>query len=278
MDINFKELNEEVNRLASELVAHDPADINKGDVKQIQNDIAVRLISAYGKMPEKTDKYGNQIRFFWLIKKNMPEQVFNFTLGKLLGLNKSGQWYFDPSRASFITLFKKQLEYDLLDYFNEMEQKTDKDEGEDLGEIPAPDSENLFDNSLRGLFGLAYILDVYANKIMKSSSKEKKYFEALFTFDTTRAVKSNDENAETACRYTRDIFPYMVISLLDFLMKCIKEKFTEMRDVVLSPLREGVDMKKRGELLENYLKVSHPTENKYSQIYDELKRSICGMI
>jgi hypothetical protein len=286
-----------INEKAIELVAYDPADINNHYVKACQDTILELMYEPYAtnkrkKKRKKQDgedafwnQYGDEVYSDVLGYKNVPHDVYMNTLFYLVGRKKDGQWAYDPVKASFITAFKKTLYYRLKDYYESkscentplsLDQDLDSEDqgGQTLHDITADkNSENKYNAALSKIMGLGYIMDTYNDRIAAKTDKEKNYYKGFFTFDTTKAVKSDKELGKVACEYSDALFPYMVVALLKHLMT---GNFGRIHDVVANSLRDGVDLNKRGELMENYFGVSHPTLSKYSQLYDGLRRTVLG--
>ena len=300
MAVDFKELNAEVNKKALELVGYKPADINDPKVKRLQDRISWLMLEAFTQMPHSYNKQGDDVWYFPLIGRWISQDMFVDTLFKLLGLKRVKEkdkwvekWYYDKSsRASFITAFRNQLRYALRDgdeTYGDSSIDAPAFGETDSGSIQLPDDNatKMLDEVLSKMAGLAYVLDVYAAKIEDPTEdgreglsetmrdRRRSYYRGFFTFDTTKAVKSSDDLGEIACEYNEELFPYMLVALLEYLMT---GSFTNMRDVIQNALREGVNLNQRGLLLEKFFRVSHPTLIDYSKLYDRLRKTILGNI
>ena len=123
----------------------------------------------------------------------------------------------------------------------------------------------------------AKILREYEERIDPIKGKHKPYYQSIFTFDTTKAIKDQKKDqkdfAATACDHDAELFPLMIVDLLMFLMVGC---FTKMYDIVVNQLKPGINFKQRQKLLAKFLGISSPIMNKFSKKYDELRLSILG--
>jgi len=282
MQFDYDNINQEVNRLAVIMVSYNPNDINKTHIKSISNEIAQMLFETYERGKPGFNQYGDEIRSIRLFvkgksteRKEVPNSVFIDALFELLGRKKDGSWVFNSENSTFITAFHYRLSKRLLDYHN---KKTKFNEqlmtDRVLKSINDNRPESNHDKLCNKWSAFAIILEAmgkFSNKLSNLTTKEQKYFEGFFTYDRTENIKSDDELGIVACEYNDTLFPYMVIKLLEFLMT---GNFSSMHDILSNPLREGVVLKQRGELLKKYFCYSHPTQVKYSQKYNELWAAI----
>jgi len=298
MAVNYEEINSTVNQLAIEMVAHDPSDINNHHVKEIQGNIAELLYESYlknikkdkkGEIYDEYDDYGNEVLYFALIRKNVPQDVFSDALYNLLGRKKNGEWSFNPEKGSFITALKFKIEKKLTDYYNEMRKKsilnpskfdsldeTLEDSYNDEGNlrhetIEDSSSEIPYEAIINKIVGFGYIIDKYKSLSAGKSEKETKYYKGFFTFDTTKVIKSDEELGKTACKYNDTFFPLMFVGMLEYLMT---GSFAQIEDILKNPLRNNINLIKRGELLERFFNVSHPTLSKFSKEYNDIRDSV----
>ena len=301
---NFRELNKKINEMAVELVAQDPCEVNNPLVKKLQDGISSILVGIYVKDKEKTDEqgkaydistetydvYGNPERFFALVGKKIPHDVFWDALSKLLGRKKDGTWLYDPQKATFVTAFKFKLEKELLNYHENNKEKSlinskkiislDEESKNKkglpfYGGIADKDAHITFDNVLNKMIAFDYVMGKYESLSLVHSEKEANYFKGFFTFDVTKALKLNRDLGKVASKHNKTLFPLLLITLLEHIMT---GAFLSIKDILANSLRPGLDLEKRGELLENFFKISHPTQVKYSKKYDRIKRAVLGEI
>ena len=307
---NYAEINKKLNDMAAEMVSYNPADINNANVKKIQEEIASLVDKAYIpkfkahkddseniKKPAKIydsdqyEQYGNEVLYFSLVKKKIPQEVYTDSLFFLLGKKENGQWAFDASKASFVTALKYRVEKNLLNYYKKNQEKSlhnpakfkSLDQGVDstdenselLHDIVKDDrTETPEETVINKMLDLGDIINKYKSLSVAQSVKNAKYFEGFFTFDTTKAIKSDDEEIGiTACKYNDEFFPLLLVSLLEYLMT---GSFIQIKDIIINPLRVGINLNKRGELLERFFDVSHPTLSKFSIKYDNLSKAVLG--
>jgi len=287
-DIDYKQLNDEVNRLAEQLVAHNPADINSSTAKKLQDRILDLIYSAYldGLDTESAfeyDEHGNPARYYKLIDAVVPADVLFETVYKLVTLKEDGGWAYNPVNATFITALRYVLPRRVANY----EKKSRKADNMIDVSVTASDSinkkvvltdthresEDIAIHNLTKISVLVKAFDMFDEKFHNSTDKEKRYYSGFFTFDTTKAIKTSDDVGVFACKHNDQLFPYMLIALLEFLMVGL---FEGIWDVAKNPLREGVNLKKRSELIAKHFRKSLKTISKYSKMYNELSLAIVG--
>jgi len=311
--------NEELQILAEELITLDPIE-DAAHALSIREEITAYIFGfvkpkEFIVFDKKSQTQIHEDFYFVpMVKKYVASDMFFKTLDELLTWNDvKNKWGYDSNRAPFLGalyyllskrgIFEsalKQIEYDgISNSYDEMKKKfgdsgdfgNDDDYDDSIDDFIDASSEyenDYEDNDKSQWTNFGDILGYYANKIEHLSDNPKSntdkktpyYFKGFFTFDTTKAVKTNEEFAEVACDYNETLFRHLVINLLSFLM--IRQigspdSFSEMIDIVNSRLRKNIDLNKRGEMLENYYEVSHPTLNNYSQLYDEFKNSVYGV-
>jgi len=282
MQIDYEILNNEVNELAADMVSYSPDDINKTHVKRISNDIAIRLFEVYERGHSGTNQYGDEIRRIRLFirgkpteRKEVPNSVFIDTLFELLGRKKDGNWVFNSEKSTFTTAFHDRLSKRLLDYYKDKSDYNNKTTTYSYYEEDARSDCNKLCNEWSAFAIILDALGRFSEKLNHFTVKEQKYYEGYFTFDRTENVKNDEELGKVACEHNNTIFPYMVISLLEFLMT---GTFSSMYDIISNPLKTGVNLSQRGDLLEEYFNYSHPTQVKYNQKYNELWAAIVNEI
>jgi len=282
MSINYRDINRDVNKLALEMVSHEPYDINKPYVMSKRNDIIVKLINLYLARKIEIDQFGVEVRKINIFVRgkatleDVPDEIYTDTLFKLLGKKNDKEWAYNPDKGAFITAFHVKLHYALRNYKAKIGKTTDNlnDDGFDYLKGRDEKAEAEYDTLCNKLSALAIFLEAltkFTDKLVNLSKKEQDYYKSFFTFDSTERIKSDDELGKAACKHNDALFPYMVIALLEYLML---GSFSNIKDICINPLRPGVKLSKRGKLLEGFLECTHPTQVKYNQKYKEILAAI----
>jgi hypothetical protein len=115
--LNLAQINKTVNELAGRLASQDPSKPN--DTLPLTNSIMELMFRGFSKFSPRMDQFGNECRFYPLLGKMVPSDVFTDTLLELLGTGKDGRWRFDPGKAQFVTAFSNTLRFRLVTYYNE---------------------------------------------------------------------------------------------------------------------------------------------------------------
>lgn len=290
MSTCYNEINNEVNKLAFEMVKYNPDDINNTYVKERQNAIAIKLLELYERRRSEINQYGDEVRKIRVFNKgkpiddmSIPYDIYTMTLSELLGRKKDGSWNFNHEKGTFTTAFHFKLLKKRADYYeNKDEQECELSYDSDFNTKSYIESEIdkqaevKYEDICNKWSAFAIILEalsIFTEKLERLPNKEQGYYEGFFTFDRTRDIKSDDELGKIACKHSGVLFPYMVVTLLEYLMV---GNFSKMHDICSNPLRDGVLLTMRGALLEGYFGCSHPTLNKYSQKYDQLWAAIAN--
>ena len=312
---NYAEINKEINQKAEKMVSCNPDETNDSHVENLKKEIALLVFETYipkieaniafpNNNKDKTndskrvakssqyDQYGNEIIYFVPVNKPVPQEVCIDSLFFLLGKKKNGQWAFNPEKGNFITALKFRVEKDLLNYYEENQKKSlhnpikfksldqnvnSMDENSELLHDIVKDesTETPEEIVIKKMLDLGSIIKDYKNLYITQSVENARYFEGFFTFDTTKAIKSNDEELGIiACKYNDEFFPLLLVSLLEYLMT---GNFTQIKDILNNPLRVGINFDKRGEkvkLLKVFFDVTRQTIGKYLDEYIEFKKAI----
>ena len=273
-------MNNELQELAEELATLDPEKdkARVADIKARICEIEIGFI--------KVNKDGTV--YFPLLTQNnnriKKDEFWNIFCDGLLNLLQK----YDPEKGPFYTAFKYIINKRAIDWFRKNTKdgniivsiEAQRDSLGKVAEVADTRSEDIF-AAIEKWSYFGELLEEYVQLLKdKDGAKDDTGIEYLhvmgfFTFDTTKAVKDDEELAEVACQYDVILFRFMVINLLCFLMEGV---FYGMVDVEKNPLRSGINLNQRGKMLERYYKVSHPTLNKYSQLYDGLRETIYGAV
>ena len=254
------------------------------------------------------NKYTGNVFFPLLTKYNNYIEEESFVDVLFDALVKATEKY-DPTKSKFYYYFKNTLNYHVADWVRkEMKEKgrMAPPPGDEYGahedylettadaamirkrrqntittvdDVPDTTASDAFE-AVAAWLDFAGILEEYMQMLQekaKSVAGDKKYqyLQGFYTFDTTKAVKTDPEIAEVACTYNDILFRLLLMGLLCYLME---GEFRKMLDVVHNPLRVGIELNKRNETLERYFGKSHPTISKFSKKYEDLRSSIYGTI
>jgi hypothetical protein len=234
--------------------------------------------------------------------------VFVTTLYELLGQKKDGSWMFAADKgesdgAGFVTAFASVLPRRLMDYHNDQ-----ADDARSHGMIGIAKSKNIrrrdahgnkdqtvvtvvssdaplteesavalspYEREIKAEAVFASVIGDYDEMSAHLTEKERRYFKGFFTFDTTKAVKSQDELAEAACKYDSILFPHMLLIVLGHLME---GTFSGMRDVADNPLRPGIRLEQRLELLAQAFCVVRQTVSNNADPYNDFRKAVFGRL
>ena len=285
MAMDFAEVNDRVNKMAREMVSHDPADFYAAHVVKLRSSIMELLYEVYIKSPELRDEYGNETRPFGLTRTKVPYDVFFDALCALLERKKNGQWAYDPTKGSFVTAFRDRLKYKHINYrkYSHIDYRNMNDvqpihnpvrfSSLDTEDILA---EKLEDTAIRRMVDFAQIINDWAKMVQTEQTKNKRIAEfcrGAFTFDTTKEIKSDKQQAEDAYKLNNALFPQLLLLMLEYLMT---GDFSHIIDVATNPLRDGVDLNKRGDLLKDFFHISRPTRVSYDKKYNSFRSAVLG--
>ena len=286
----LKGLNKRINQLAEELVACSPAEINTHYVKKLQENIVELAYKTFYSSPERYDRFGNCERHYALVNQYTQDDVFTDALVDLVSL-RNGQWFFNPAKGSFITALRFYLpkrsvnmdksEYRTISLGGALVGSLDEDMSDMKGERATrkkepehPASESQFEAILSDMCEFGKLLsefEQFDQHIQErfdakgnTAQKKKAFYKGFFTFDTTKAIKSDNDIGEEACEHNDQLFPLLVISLLEFLMLGC---FSKVHDILVNPLRNGIDLDQSRPLLSEYFEVSLPNITEHSKQY-----------
>jgi len=289
----------DINALAREMVNYDFADKNKEDCKTLKETILEKILSlAESKWNARN---GDENLYFPAFNMNIPWNLLIDVSKKLLSMGKDDEgdgWHFNPDRAEFtrymLYLIKRRRNnaeyYD--DPFNETISLDEERDGiPPLKQtLPSPDEnpeQSILRKEMEKSLDFAKILEDYYRAfkdqdISKSENKKcASYFPGFFTYFRTKDIKIGSETAtaedyqEVARTYGEELFRWMLITMLEFLME---GAFSSINDVIENSLRERIDIRQIQKNLAKFNTCSRQTISKYIHAYQAVEDNVLHSI
>jgi hypothetical protein len=290
----------DINSYAIEFVNYDPADEQESDCQSLRDKIIDKILSLITK--RRTTDQGDEIIYIDFFKAYIKwdlliEVIFQLLSTKTDDEGKVG-WRFNPGIGKFMNymLFlvrrrRYNEEYLIKKYELTISLDEEKDDFAPLIEIIVdPDEtpeEYMLRKEMENSLDFAKILEdlnnAFTDQDLGAAENKKRatYFPGFFTYFRTSDIKIGTETAtaedyqEYARKYGEELFRWMLIAMLEFLME---GAFSSINDVIENPLREHINITQVQQNLGEFFGSTRQTISKYIDIYQDLEDNLLNSI